>query len=214
MLSSWVCQDEILALGHKWGLDVRHAALVNRLALQLFDQLQPIHHMGGTERLWLSLGAWLHDIGKPQRAKDHHKRGQALILEDKTLSVTEETRSLVALLVRYHRGESPLACARRRRLDRETAHYLCKLTALLRIADGLDRAGKAHVEQVVCHFNNTEIHLDIFAKEPHSLTKLQRKSSLFLTVYQRPLIPHLILDVPSVNFPLDSAPATPYAEML
>jgi exopolyphosphatase/guanosine-5'-triphosphate,3'-diphosphate pyrophosphatase len=213
MLSSWVCRDEILALGHRWNFDVQHAALVNRLALQLFDQLQPIHHMGGTERLWLSLGAWLHDIGKPERAKDHHKRGQRLIQQDRTLSLTRDTRRIVALLVRYHRGETPKASTLANEMDLETLGYLRKLVALLRVADGLDRAGQGLVEDVACHYSPVEVHLDIAAREPHSLTKIQRKANFFKTVYQRPLIPHLIVDRPPTNFPLDYTSAAPYAGM-
>jgi exopolyphosphatase/guanosine-5'-triphosphate,3'-diphosphate pyrophosphatase len=214
MLSSWVCRDEILTLGYRWDFDVHHAALVNRLALQLFDQFQPIHHMGGTERLWLSLAAWLHDIGKYQGSKDHHKRGETLILKDRTLSLSHETRHMVALLVRYHRGESPRTTPQTDTVDRENLGYLRKLTALLRVADGLDRAGQGLVEDIACHYDDAEVHLDIFARDTYCLTKLQRKSHLFQTVYKRPLIPHLILDVPTAKFPLDSTLLAPYAETL
>lgn len=214
MLSSWVRKEEILALGQGWGFDAAHAALVNRLALRFFDLLQPIHHMGATERLWLSTAAWLHDIAKNKCPKDHHKRAQNIILQDNTLHLHDEARHIVALLARFHRGESPLISEHIRHLDRDTRHYLVKLAALLRLADGLDRGGRGFVEDILCRYDETYVYLDIIATRSISLAKFHRKAELFTQVFGRSFLPQIIDGVNEPNFLLDSDPTGPYAESL
>jgi exopolyphosphatase/guanosine-5'-triphosphate,3'-diphosphate pyrophosphatase len=212
MLSSWVCLDEILTLGHAWGFDAEHAALVNRLALRLFDQLQPLHRMGGTERLWLSTAAWLHDIGKAQGTRDHHKRAQKIILGDDSLNLMDENRRMIALLARYHRGDCPLTVPPTRGLNRETRCYLAKLAALLRLADGLDPGAQGIVEDLHCCCQRTQVTLEIMARRSLSLAKFHRKTPLFTEVYGCTPLPRVRVRIPDRNFLLDRSPSPTYAE--
>lgn len=207
--------DKIVALGEVWEFDLSHAFQVNRLALQLFDQLQSLHHMGATERLWLMHAAYLHDIGKSLGAKDHHKRAQEIILKDSTLALDRKARVVVSLIARYHRGEAPQAhhpvyC----KLSFETRAYVLKLAALLRLADGLDRGGQDVVEAVRCSHDSQQVGLEIQSPQSLSLAKLRRKSKLFEGVYQRFLFPWIHSTQMCNNFPLDSDSPVPYAECL
>jgi exopolyphosphatase/guanosine-5'-triphosphate,3'-diphosphate pyrophosphatase len=70
-----------VSLGRRFHFDEAHAQQVSRLALALFDQLEPLHGLGGKERRLLLAGALLHDIGKVDayswdRAFEHTARGR------------------------------------------------------------------------------------------------------------------------------------------
>ena len=203
--------QNILSLGVAWHFDRDHARQVNRLALRLFDDLQPLHRMGLTERIWLSAAALLHDIAKPVAEKEHHRVGCRIIRKAEKLPLSDEGREMTALLTRYHRGPAPTrndSCFRR--LSRENRAYLVKLTTLLRLADGLDKAGCGAVEALSCRLGNRRVHLDIVAGEPLPLEKFWRKSAYFTQVFGPEVVPH-VTPAPAAEMGLDSGLLQTYA---
>ena len=58
---------------------VAHARHVRQLALELFDQLYPLHELGSDERDMLDAAALLHDIGWTVSDSKHHKHTFHLI---------------------------------------------------------------------------------------------------------------------------------------
>jgi exopolyphosphatase/guanosine-5'-triphosphate,3'-diphosphate pyrophosphatase len=82
--------------------DQRHADHVRELSLQLFDQLQPIHHLPADARVILEAGALLHDIGHSVSHKGHHKHGEYLTMNGDVPGLEGRNRALAAAVVRYH----------------------------------------------------------------------------------------------------------------
>ena len=126
-----------------------HAAHVARLALRIFDGLQPWHGLTWRERAYLHTAALLHDIGWVNGQKAHHKASRDLILKDRTLPLDDRERVLVALTARYHRRSLPEEGHKFTKdltvYDRET---LDVCAAFLRMADGLDRSQRSLVADV------------------------------------------------------------------
>src|ERR1700747_2491102 len=83
-------------------LDQRHAEHVRELSLQLFDQLQPLHHLPGDARVILEAAALLHDIGHSISHKGHHKHGEYLTMNGDMAGLQGRDRALTAAVVRYH----------------------------------------------------------------------------------------------------------------
>ncbi len=118
-----------------------HARHVTRNALRLFDLTAGLHGLGKEERRLLEAGALLHDIGLADGALQHHKRARDLILKADLPGFTKEEIKVIACLARYHRKAFPAAShAQYKDLSEERRAAVCKLAALLRIADGLDRS--------------------------------------------------------------------------
>jgi len=173
-------------LGVAHNFEGRHALRVSELALQLFDDLQRLHRMGNTERLWLRAAALLHDIGKPQGSKRHHKVARDIILSTAELPWRWEERVVIALVARYHRGALPhRRHAHFRELEPDAQSCVAKLAALLRLADGLVKGRSSLVNRVDCDVHRRCVALRAVSSGLLSVDKVLRKANLFEEVFGR-----------------------------
>jgi exopolyphosphatase / guanosine-5'-triphosphate,3'-diphosphate pyrophosphatase len=129
--------------------DRRHVEHVRYLALQLFDQLAGELGCQPEERALLEAASLLHDVGQLVSYRKHHKHSYQLLMHAERLGLPARDRALVALVSRYHRRTGP------RRKHPEFAalppgdqELVRRISALLRVADGLDRGHTAAVETV------------------------------------------------------------------
>ena len=129
--------------------DRRHVEQVRRLSLQLFEQIGERIGCAKEERSILEYAALLHDVGQLVSYRGHHKHSAQLILNADRLGFNAHDRILVALISRYHRKSGPSkkheAFAR---LSPEDQGVVRRLSALLRVADGLDRGHTSAVETI------------------------------------------------------------------
>ena len=129
--------------------DRRHVEQVRHLALLLFDQLGPKLGAHPDERFLLECAGLLHDVGQIVSYRRHHRYSQELIMHADRLNLTPRDRLLVALISRYHRKSGPRKThPEYAALPREDREIVRRLTALLRVADGLDRGHTAIVESL------------------------------------------------------------------
>ena len=147
--------------------DFPHSEHVARLALELYDGLhqsgairtnghandKPSRSNGAAGhdlRASLELAAWLHDVGKAEGSKSHHKKSADLILANGApLGWDVEEIRRAALVARFHAG--PLPTRRHKRLrDMLPAdqNAVMELAAVLRLANALDISHDAHVKKL------------------------------------------------------------------
>ncbi len=138
-----------VSLGRKYHFDEPHARHVAKLALELFDQLADEHGLDQHARLLLEVAALLHDIGNFVRSSGHHKHSQYLVANSEIFGFSREDIRILANLVRYHRKAPPQSGhANFVSLRREHRLIVLKLSAILRIADALDRSHSQRVRGV------------------------------------------------------------------
>ena len=135
--------------------DRRHVEHVRLLALQLFDQLGETLGCGPEEQLLLEAASLLHDVGQLVSYPKHHKHSYSLITHAERLGLAPRERELVALISRYHRRTGP----RKKHpefaaLPPEDQDVVRRLSAILRVADGLDRGHSAAVETVTAELGD------------------------------------------------------------
>ncbi len=127
-------------LGKKYRFDEAHAMHVRKLALSLFDQLADDHGMDQHARMLLEVAAILHDTGNYIRASGHHKHGQYIVANSEIFGLSRSDIAIVSHIVRYHRKAMPNSSHTSFiSLRREQRIRVMKLSAILRVADALDR---------------------------------------------------------------------------
>jgi exopolyphosphatase/guanosine-5'-triphosphate,3'-diphosphate pyrophosphatase len=126
--------------GAKYRYDERHAAQVAKVALELFDLMREEHYCTERHRLLLEIASLLHDIGNYVNTRGHHKHTMYLIRNTEFTGLSSSEVNVIALIARYHRKALPqMTQPEYSALSREDRLVVCKLAALLRVADALDR---------------------------------------------------------------------------
>jgi len=161
-----------------------HAHAVRDLALQLFDQIGARLGCQPEERSLLADAALLHDVGYHINYDKHHKHSYHLILHATLLGLSPDDQVVVANVARYHRGAPPKKSHRNfSALAKPLRRRITRLSALLRLADGLDRGHVGAVAGVKTRWGSKSLRVTVIAREGAGPLRLElwgasRKSEL------------------------------------
>ena len=175
------------AVGRRFGYEEAHAHQVARLAEQIFDSLAPTESLTRHERTLLSAAALLHDVGYHIAHESHHKHSLYLIENSELTGFSEAERAVIANIARYHRGPLPKErhpeYAALNTADRET---VCRLGAIVRLADALDRSHDSRVTDLRCarEADLFRIQLRSGFNCENELMEAERKREMFEQAYQ------------------------------
>ena len=177
-----------LALGRRYQFDEQHGMHVSKIALSLFDQLQTLHGLDDAHRHMLLVAAILHDIGMFVSREKHHKHSHYLILNSDIPGFTLRQLRITADIARYHRKSEPAmrheSFAALSKNDRRVVEVL---TAILRLADALDREHLQNVTSVKVTIEPKTIVLRPTGKGDLLLEQwaLKNRSKLFSRLFNR-----------------------------
>ncbi|MDZ7683457.1 MAG: HD domain-containing protein [Fodinibius sp.] len=160
----------------------KHSTHVAQMALQLFDEFQDELELPGSDRELLEYAAYMHDIGYFISHRKHHKHALYLIRHADLKGFAEQEINIMANVARYHRRSTPAKRHKRyRKLDKSVRKRVNKLSAILRVADGLDRSHFQNVQQLEIRTDKDTITLLITTEaDPHlEISGALRKSHLF-----------------------------------
>lgn len=174
--------------------DRRHVEHVRVLARQLFDQFAGL--LGSTPDEWplLEAASLLHDVGQLVSYRKHHKHSFQLITHADRLDLSARDRALVALVSRYHRKKGP---SRKHpefaALGPEDQAVVRRVSALLRVADGLDRRHTSNVDQVTATLGPDELLIEVAPRVAGADLSLEcwgaeRKSDVLAKLLQRDVV--------------------------
>ena len=187
--------DQVVAsamnLGKKFHLDEEHSRYVTRIALKLFDCLESELGLDRHARLLLETSAILHDVGAFIGQGDHHLHSQYIVAHSDVFGLNRDDIIIVGNVVRYHRSELPNSrhpgYASLQRSDRT---MVLKLSALLRVADALDRGHSQHIKDF--DFELSRDTLLLRARGTHDVTlerlALGEKADLFEEIFGYKLV--------------------------
>ena len=139
----------VMALLQKFQMDGPHPRHVATLSLALFDGLAPEHGLPAETRDLMRFAALLHDIGSAIGFDGHGEHSRYVILNGRLRGLSGEEVAVVANVARYHGGGRP-----RKRdehygaLPKNLRRTVQWLSAMLRVAEGLDRSHYQLVKSV------------------------------------------------------------------
>src|SRR5215831_1453531 len=174
-------------LGRKYFFDERHATIVAKLALQIFDQTKSLHQLDDEARLILEVSALLHDIGHYINVANHHKHTLYLIQSSPLIGLTSLQMDMVANVARYHRKSPPkLQHKPYEDLAPKQRIIISQLAAILRLADALDHEHASTVESVEVEYKRPRFVFRLKGKGDMLLEKwaLVNKRDLFESVFE------------------------------
>jgi exopolyphosphatase/guanosine-5'-triphosphate,3'-diphosphate pyrophosphatase len=176
-----------MRLGRKFQLDSEHGSLVAELAGQLFKQSVNLHGLDEDSRLALEVAALLHDIGHFINTIDHDKHGYYILKNNFIFGLTERQQTIVANIVRYHRKTVPsVEDENFKALPQKDRIVVTKLSALLRLADGIDTSHTGRIDSVrLAREKNNKWALSLNSAEELALEKwaLTKRRALFQDVF-------------------------------
>jgi exopolyphosphatase / guanosine-5'-triphosphate,3'-diphosphate pyrophosphatase len=181
----------VVQFGEACGFEKLHAQQVAKLAGQLFDQLQQPLQLPPQERLLLVAAAWLHEVGYLINFEKHHHHSYHLILHGNLIGLSARQRELVANIARYHRKALPKKKHDNfTRLSPDEQATVERLSALLRLADGLDRTHTQNIKGLTCQCYADTVRLIVTADtfpEVDLWGAEQKGVKLFQKVFDREL---------------------------
>jgi exopolyphosphatase / guanosine-5'-triphosphate,3'-diphosphate pyrophosphatase len=149
-------------LALNWARDPGHADQVAELAGWLFDATAGELDLPPTDRELLDHAARLHDIGESIAFGGHHKHGAYLIEHAELHGFAAWELATIATIVRFHKGSGPKPTyAPYTGLSRDQQRRAAVLTAVLRVADGLDHGHDQRVDSVSVELRSRRLVLRI-----------------------------------------------------
>jgi exopolyphosphatase/guanosine-5'-triphosphate,3'-diphosphate pyrophosphatase len=175
-----------ISLGHKYGFDERHGTQVADLCVRLFRELQKDHLLSARHERLLRVAAILHEVGLFINTRSHHKHSMYIIGNSDLFGMSRADMNLIALVARYHRRATPQPYHEGYTLlNRDDRMVVSKLSAILRVADALDRNHMQQVRELT--FTRTRGQFTILVHDVEDLSlervALKEKGSMFEEVY-------------------------------
>ncbi len=181
----------VVQLAQTCDYEAGHSHQVTRLALLLFDELEPLHRLGLEQRYWLECAGILHDIGWVEGWHNHHKTSLRIILTTLLLPLNNRERLIIGSIARYHSKALPnLSHDHFAALEPEDRYVVCVLAACLRLADGLDHSHQNRVKDLRCKIKHKKIVVvcEVISMSKEEIAAAQHRSNLMADVFQRPVV--------------------------
>lgn len=135
---------------------------LEKIALTIFDSMKRVHGLGKRERLLLRLAAFLHDCGKYISMTNVGEASYEIIMSTEIIGLSHMEREIVANVVRYNYREfAYYGEGRNIVLDKQAYLIVAKLTAILRVATGLDRSHKEKFRNISATLHDRELVLTV-----------------------------------------------------
>ncbi|TDT69775.1 exopolyphosphatase/pppGpp-phosphohydrolase [Hypnocyclicus thermotrophus] len=173
-------------LGSKFNYNLEHATQVAKFTNIIINSLKTNYNFNKNDILYLTIAAFLHDIGKYISIKNHSEHSYNLIMNNTIFGLSAEAKELIALISFYHNKKFPNFSSKMfKNFDEVKTMKIIKLTSILRIADSLDRAHKVKIKSLNVTFDNHTMILNITTNDKLTIEhwSFKKKSELFTDIF-------------------------------
>lgn len=151
-------QDVLLNIVRRYGVDMKNAEHVRKLALSLFDQSRSLHQLERGFREWIAAAAMLYEVGSYINPVGRHRHTYYTIAHSELFGFTPLQRQIIAIIARFQGNSRPQI---RDRLIKVLPAHLrgeaIKAIALLRVARTLNQGRREAVRSIKVRARGGEI---------------------------------------------------------
>lgn len=138
------------AIADRYRCDKNHTEEVARLAVDIFNATKKYHGLGNREALILKIASLLHDCGKFVNSAKGSEFSFPIIIGTEIIGISHAERTRIAQIVGFNLRE----------FDYEDI-YTGKLTAILRLANSLDRSHRQKLAKCKIKAYNGELAISV-----------------------------------------------------
>lgn len=166
----------------------KRAETLQYITTTVFDSMKKIHGLGKRERLYLQIAAILHDCGKYISMVNIGETSYNIIMATEIIGLSHMEREIVANIVRFNHSKfvyyGQLQGAGSG-LDKEAYLIVAKLTAILRLANSLDRSHKQKLKGLKSVLRDNQLILNVDTLEDITLEKgfFETRADFFQEVF-------------------------------
>ena len=170
-----------------------HTGAVSENALAIFDGMKKIHGMGKRERLLLQIAILLHDCGNYISLSNASECAYEIIMSTEIIGLSHQEQELIANVVRFIKQPFDYQCGKDFRNVASKSYYMtaAKLTAIIRVANVLDRSHKQKIEEIRAVVKDQELIMTVTAREDMTLERglLEEPGDFFEEIFSiRPVL--------------------------
>lgn len=169
--------EDILAaarsIAKRYKTSQSHIRNIGDIAVQIFDHMKKVHGLGQHERLLLQIAVILHSCGKFISLTDISDCAYNIILATEIIGLSQEDRAIVAYTVKYNTSPFIYYEELKERTDLSAKEYMItgKLTAILRVANSLDRTHHQKCSNVTVTLKEHELKISVASQQDLSLER-------------------------------------------
>jgi exopolyphosphatase/guanosine-5'-triphosphate,3'-diphosphate pyrophosphatase len=183
-------RDALLAMCRQYGVDLKKAEEVRRLADQLFHQLRRVHTLPPDYAGWLSAAAMLHEVGTFINRSGRHRHTYYLIANSEIFGFTSQQRLNIAAIARYLGKTRPTpADGTMKALDKVDEELVPQAVELLRLAKAMSHGSPGSIVNVTAEVYRERVMLKLTARDNADLEvwMLSKEKAYFRQVFGREL---------------------------
>lgn len=174
-------------IGKRYAISKSHVTYMSEVALTIFDSMKRVHGLGHRERLLLEIAVLLHDCGKYISMSHVGECSFNIIMATEIIGLSHREREIIALVVRYNTQRFGYYSEISTLTGLSEADYIlvAKLTAILRVANSLDRAHKQKIEGLKVSLQDQKLMIRLEVRKDFTLERglLEEKLNFFEEVF-------------------------------
>lgn len=184
-------EEDIIAasrsIAKRYKSNQAHIKNMEEITLQIFDKMKKIHGLGQRERLLLQISVILHNCGKFISLTNVAECAYNIIMATDIIGLSLAERQIVANVVKFNTMDFSYydKLALGSSISRKEYLVIAKLTAMVRVANALDRSHKQKFKNASIALRDGELIISVNSQEDLTLEKgtLEEKSEFFEEVF-------------------------------
>lgn len=151
----------------------KRAATLEKIAMTIFNATKELHGLNKRDSLLLRISAILHDCGKYISMANLAECSYEIIMSTEIIGLSHKERMIVANIVRFNQlpFEYYKSLSKHESIEMVDHMRIAKLTAILRLANGLDRSHKMKFKDVKVSIEDDKLLIDVATDEDITLEK-------------------------------------------